>query len=232
MSMFTKDYWKTFSSYGNITNETLSESGPTAKKTNGDSYSEQDGHSVSVQNGNKNTLQVGVSNSLTYGFSFSTLGGASFSTTVGAALSNQVGLKWGMFVGPEMSINSAATVKVTKGVAYAFDTVTKCETAAQEVKSNLKTTEAHAALLRTIGQEISTFAQGVTQTVGGNYDLACLQHSVTANTALTQGVSVGINAVENLALQGNKVGINAVSQLLVAAAGRVVINAGGILQLG
>ena len=166
MSVFTKEYWENFGKYRNITDEEVQESGPTAKKTNGDSYSEQDGNSVSKQNGNKNTIQVGWSNSLTYGFSFSTLGGASFSTTGGAAVSNHVGLKWGFFFGPEVSINAAMTVKVTKGWAYTFDTVTKCENEAQKIASALKKTEIATDLKRTIGQEIGLLT-GYTQVVGG-----------------------------------------------------------------
>jgi len=166
MSTFTVEYWENFGKYGNITNEEVLESGPSAKKTNGDSYSEQDGNSVSKQNGNKNTIQVGWSNSLTYGFSFSTLGGASFSTTGGAAVSNHVGLKWGAFFGAEISLNAASSVKVTKGWAYTFDTVTKCESEAQKIESALKKTEIATALTRTIGQEITALT-GCTHVVSG-----------------------------------------------------------------
>lgn len=234
MSFLSGDYWTNFVGFSNTTNREIEvqPSGDSAKSLVGNKYDEQTGNSVGIQVGNKSSKQTGWSNSLLEGFSFSTTLGQSMSTTVGLSFSNHVGLKWGMFMGPETSINAATSVKVTKGWAYSFDTVTKCETTAQEIKSNLKTTEAHAALLRTIGQEISTFGQGVTQTVGGNYDLLCVQHSVTAAKSITQGATVGINAVDNLALQGNRVGINAVSQLKVAAAGRVVVNAGGILQLG
>lgn len=231
MSMFTKDYWKTFSNYGNITNETLSESGPTAKKTNGDSYSEQDGNSVSVQNGNKNTLQVGVSNALTYGFSFSTLAGASFSTTGGAALSNHVGLKWGMFVGPEMSINSAATVKVTKGAAYTFDTVTKCETAAQKLKTARNETKAVTKLIRIIGDEMSTlrdFTQIVSETSSVSayhYDLKAFIISWAASAV------VDIKSMESVEVTAPQVSLRSTASLALESFGPATLN-GSVIRVG
>jgi hypothetical protein len=234
MSMFHAEYWKNWGSFGNQTNKAIENqpSGDSAKNLVGNKYDQQTGSSVAVQVGNKSSKQTGWSNSLLEGFSFSTTLGQSTSTTVGASFSNHVGFKWGMFVGPETSINAATSVKVAKGAAYSFDTVTKCETTAQKAESSLKKTEIATALTRTIGQAIDTFALGVTQTVGGNYNLLCVDHSVTATTSVTNGATVYINAVDNLALQGNRVGINAVSQLKVFAAGRVVVDAGGILNLG
>lgn len=231
MSMFTKDYWKTFSNYGNITNETLSESGPTAKKTNGDSYSEQDGNSVSVQNGNKNTLQVGVSNALTYGFSFSTLAGASFSTTGGAALSNHVGLKWGMFVGPEMSINSAATVKVTKGGAYTFDTVTKWTTKAQDVKTAVKETQMATDLKRTIGQEISTQAD-FRQIVGGDADVTAVNYKLSSLEAITTDtLQLNLHSKLRARIQSQVAAVIGTTQLVLKTSGTATLN-GSIIRVG
>ena len=134
MSMFHAEYWKNWGSFGNQTNKAIENqpSGDSAKNLVGNKYDQQTGSSVAVQVGNKSSKQTGWSNSLLEGFSFSTTFGQSTSTTVGASFSNHVGFKWGMFVCPETSINAATSVKVAKGAAYSFDTVTKCETTAQK----------------------------------------------------------------------------------------------------
>ena len=140
MSMFHAEYWKNWGSFGNQTNKAIENqpSGDSAKNLVGNKYDQQTGSSVAVQVGNKSSKQTGWSNSLLEGFSFSTTLGQSTSTTVGASFSNHVGFKWGMFVGPETSINAATSVKVAKGAAYSFDTVTKCETNSQKRELSLK----------------------------------------------------------------------------------------------
>jgi hypothetical protein len=136
-----------------------------------------------------------------------------------------------MFVGPETSINAATSVKVTTGGAYSFDTVAKWTTKAQDVKTAVKETQIATDLKRTIGQEISTFALGVTQTVGGNWDLSCSDYSVNTIAAKIDGMDVNIKALVDLRLKGLDVAINADGQLKMAGPGRVAIN-GGIVQIG
>jgi hypothetical protein len=231
MSMFTDEYWENFGKYGNITNEEVQVAGPTAKKTNGDSYSEQDGNSVSKQNGNKNTIQVGWSNSLTYGFSFSTLGGASFSTTGGAAFSNHVGVKWAAFFGPEISINAAMTVKVTKGWAYTFDTVTKCENEAQKIESALKKTEIAAELSKTIGQEISTLT-GFTQTVGGLACCSAADYRINAIGAINLwSTAINIDGEAAVSVSGMATSIEGIGTVAIKSNGPATIS-GLVIKIG
>jgi len=102
-----------FSNWGNISGQQVSQSGPSAKNTDGNSYSTQTGDANSLQWGNKNSFQHGVSNSVLLGMSFSTnvagtfstTAGFSFSTTVGAAFSMQGALSVAGFIGPKFSVN-------------------------------------------------------------------------------------------------------------------------------
>jgi hypothetical protein len=99
--------FKDFSNWGNISGEAVVQSGPSAKNTDGDSYSTQTGNSTSKQWGNKNAFQHGVSNSVLVGMSFSTNVAATFSTTIGAACSMQAALSVAGFFGPKLSVNKS-----------------------------------------------------------------------------------------------------------------------------
>ena len=99
--------FKDFSNWGNISGEKVVQGGPSAKNTDGDSYSTQTGNSTSKQWGNKNAFQHGVSNSVLVGMSFSTNVAATFSTTIGAACSMQAALSVAGFFGPKLSVNKS-----------------------------------------------------------------------------------------------------------------------------
>jgi hypothetical protein len=120
--------FKDFSNWGNISGEAVVQSGPSAKNTDGDSYSTQTGNSTSKQWGNKNSFQHGVSNSVLLGMSFSTnvagtfstTAGFSFSTTIGAACSMQAALSVAGFIGPKFSVNKSWELSASWAEKYVW----------------------------------------------------------------------------------------------------------------
>ena len=227
------EYWKSFGSFSNETTKAIEETkGNSAKKLNGDKYDEQVGHAVGKQVGNKSSIQTGWSNSVLQGFSFSTTLGQSTSTTVGNSFSNHTGFKWGMFVGPETSINAAASVKVTKGGAYSFDTVTKWTTKAQDVKTAVKETQIATDLKRTIGQEISALTgythivSGTSSASSGSFRVFSMKeidmYSGTSMKLKSTLVDIGSNTWLNL---------NATARVTMTSDGPATIN-GLIIRIG
>lgn len=227
------EYWKSFGSFSNETNKAIEVTeGNAAKKLTGNKYDEQVGHAVAKQVGNKSAIQTGWSNSLLQGFSFSTTLGQSTSTTVGNSFSNHTGFKWGMFVGPETSINAATSVKVAKGAAFSFDTVTKCETTAQKAESSLKKTEIATALTRTIGQEISTLT-GFTQIASGKWSASSSNYSVRAVTLLDlwSGASMQLNSTLVNIASKTSLELKGTASVAMTSGGVATINA-TIIRVG
>jgi hypothetical protein len=152
----------------------------TAKLQYGTNYSEQYGDSISVQEGNKSSIQSqGWSNSVMNGISFSTTLGGSFSSTGGLSIGTHLGLKTALFVGPEMSINGALSVKVAKGGVYTFDTVEKWDTAAQKKELVAKRETFGNKIFdvlnekQAIGTQFSTVAGKSISQITGMYELLC-----------------------------------------------------------
>jgi hypothetical protein len=120
--------FKDFSNWGNISGQQVTQSGPSAKNTDGDSYSTQTGNSNSKQWGNKNSFQHGVSNSVLVGMgfstnvagTFSTTAGFSFSTTIGAAFSMQAALSVAGFIGPKFSVNKSWEMSASWAEKYVW----------------------------------------------------------------------------------------------------------------
>jgi hypothetical protein len=112
--------FKDFSNWGNISGEKVVQGGPSAKNTDGDSYSTQTGNSTSKQWGNKNAFQHGVSNSVLVGMSFSTNVAATFSTTIGAACSMQAALSVAGFIGPKFSVNKSWEMSASWAEKYVW----------------------------------------------------------------------------------------------------------------
>ena len=120
--------FKDFSNWGNISGQQVTQSGPSAKNTDGDSYSTQTGNSNSKQWGNKNSFQHGVSNSVLVGMgfsttvagTFSTTAGFSFSTTIGAACSMQAALSVAGFYGPKFSVNKSWEMSASWAEKYVW----------------------------------------------------------------------------------------------------------------
>ena len=238
MAMFTTDYWDRFGKYVNITEEELVESGPSAKKTNGDSYSEQAGNAVSVQHGNKNSFQVGWSNTLTEGFtfstvlgaSFSTTAGASFSTTAGVAIANHLGFKFAGFAGGEASINWSRSYKVTKGSAYSWDTVEKLETTEQKVVSAQKKLEIATDVKKVINDEIGLYAKDLKTTAAGDVTWVCTSHSTTCvgDITLDSADTVNVTGGRNVCVAGG-MGLVLESQGAVTISAPQKVTIGGAL---
>jgi len=225
-------YWKSFGSFSNETTKAIDgTTGDSAKKQNGNKYDEQVGHAVAKQVGNKSAIQTGWSNSVLQGFSFSTTLGQSTSTTVGNSFTNHTGFKWGMFVGPETSINAATSVKVTKGWAASFDTVEKCETAAQKIETALKKTEIATALTRTIGQEISTYT-GIKKVIGGQSFQTAMGWDLTSSTInLYAPTSFNCSTTGTAVLSGVTTKISGVATLTMTAKGPATLN-GAVIRIG
>lgn len=126
-----------FGNYGNISGQQLGQaSGPSAKLTEGDTYSKQVGNSTTEAQGNSNSLRNGYANSLVEGFNFSTTLGASFSTIVGANVPTTGGGKiehitpWSLkqVLGAwDVDIKWAIQNKVNSGTVYDFNVSTTYE---------------------------------------------------------------------------------------------------------
>ncbi len=120
--------FKDFSNWGNISGQRVDQFGPSAKNTDGDSYSTQTGNSNSKQWGNKNSFQHGVSNSVLVGMgfstniagSFSTTVGFSFSTTIGAAFKMEAALSVAGFFGPKFSVNKSWELSASWAEKYVW----------------------------------------------------------------------------------------------------------------
>jgi hypothetical protein len=226
------EYWANFGRFKDKTEQVRTFKGPSSTEQTGAKYDFHDGDAVGEQKGNKSTIQTGWSNSYLRGFSFSTTLGQSTSTTVGNSFSNHTGFKWGMFVGPETSINAATSVKVAKGAAFSFDTVTKCETTAQKAESSLKKTEIATALTRTIGQEISTLT-GFTQVVGGKWSASSGDYNVQALSAISlwSGAKMKLNSTLVAIESKTWLQLNATARVTMTSDGPATIN-GAIIRVG
>lgn len=109
-----------FSNWGNISGQQIVQSGPSAKNTDGASYSTQTGNANSLQWGNKNSYQYGVSNSVLIGMSFSTNVAATVSTTVGVPFSFQLAGSVSAFLGPKFSLNKSWELSASWAKKYTW----------------------------------------------------------------------------------------------------------------
>jgi hypothetical protein len=226
------EYWANFGRFKDKTDEARTRKGPSSTEQMGAKYDFHDGDAVGEQKGNKSTIQTGWSNSYLRGFSFSTTLGQSTSTTVGNSFTNHTGFKWGMFVGPETSINAAASVKVTKGGAYSFDTVAKWTTKAQDVKTAVKETQIATDLKRTIGQEISALT-GYTQVVSGTSSASSGSFRVFSikDIDLYSGTSMKLKSTLVNIGSNTWLNLNATARVTMTSDGPATIN-GLIIRIG
>jgi len=226
------EYWANFGRFKDKTDEVRTRKGPSSTEQTGAKYDFHDGDAVGEQKGNKSTIQTGWSNSYLRGFSFSTTLGQSTSTTVGNSFTNHTGFKYTGFVGPEMSINAAASVKVTTGKAFSFDTVGKWTTKGQDVSAAAQKTEIATALTRTIGQEISTLT-GYAQVVSGRWTSSSSNYSVTAVTLLDlwSGASMQLNSTLVNIASKTSLKLKGTASVAMTSGGAATIN-GAIIRVG
>lgn len=202
-----------FSNWGNISGQEVSQSGPSAKNTDGNSYSTQTGNSNSLQWGNKNSYQNGVSNSVLAGISFSTNVAATTSTLVGVGFSFQLAGSVSTFVGPKFSLNRSWELSASWAAKYtwvknekeyelkegAFTAVDKEEKFRKDQKSflgtELKTIQKGKKNVLeaeyTLGKRTTTIAISDTTSIKGSHSSTAAQHSLNS----TLGGSVLIASI-------------------------------------
>ena len=128
-----------FSTWENISGQKDDQSGPSAKNTDGNSYSKQSGDSTSLQFGNKNSFQHGISNSA--------LMGLSFSTNVAASVSTLVGAKFSFELAASATVSAAAKLTFNKSIECVHSTANKytLHSGGSELNAKKKETSAQEA---------------------------------------------------------------------------------------
>jgi hypothetical protein len=129
-----------FSNFYNTTGQSLTQSGPTAKKIDGDSFSTQTGNATSLQYGNKNVYQRGLTDNLFAGLTFTTNAAGVFSTTLGFTVSTQLGATVSTSLGAKATLNAALELMVNFQRKY---------TVAKMVETNAKVEEVTVAKRKT-----------------------------------------------------------------------------------
>jgi len=122
-----------FGNFSNVTGQNIVQSGPTAKKIDGDSFSTQTGNATSVQYGNKNAYQRGLTDSLFAGLTFTTNAAGVFSTTLGATVSTQLGAMTSTFLGAKATINAALELMVNFQRKYTVAVMKETNAKVEEV---------------------------------------------------------------------------------------------------
>ena len=191
-----------FSNWGNISNQQVTQSGPSNKNTDGNSMSTQTGNANSLQWGNKNSYQYGVSNSVLVGMSFSTNVAATISTTVGVPFSFQLAGSVSAFLGPKFSLNRSWELSASWASKYTWvkkepeyelkeegfelvDKTAKFHNDANEwvrtqnfVAQNVVDTIADEQ--RRLGARVEAVAASDTKTVAGTHSITATQHEFTS----------------------------------------------------
>jgi hypothetical protein len=187
--------FKDFSNWGNISGEKVVQGGPSAKNTDGDSYSTQTGNSTSKQWGNKNAFQHGVSNSVLVGMSFSTNVAATFSTTIGAACSMQAALSVAGFIGPKFSVNKSWELSASWAEKYVW-VKSENEYVKKEGKYELVNKDEKFATdaNRWLGTENVVAKDEIRKVLDGDMSYVKLTTSVASQDAKTVGGSHRVTA--------------------------------------
>lgn len=195
--------FKDFSNWGNISGQQVSQSGPSAKNTDGNSYTTQTGNANSLQWGNKNSLQIGVSNSVLIGKSFSSNLAATFSTTIGAAVSMQGALSISGFVGPKFSLNKSWELSASWADKYTwqkseneydFNLFEKSTAVDKEAKFRKDATSFIGTEVKTIqsgrknvleatytlGKRTTNVALSDTTTIAGAHSISAAKHDISS----------------------------------------------------
>lgn len=219
-----------FSNWGNISGQDIVQSGPSAKNTDGDSYSTQTGNANSLQWGNKNSYQYGVSNSVFIGMSFSTNVAATVSTTVGVPFSFQLAGSVSAFLGPKFSLNRSWELSASWASKYTWvkkeaeyelkeegfelvDKTAKFHNDANEwvrtqnfVAQNVVDTIADEQ--RRLGARVEAVAASDTKTVVGTHTINAASHSIQSTAGAFVKLSLGVTVKGlSITLAGNVVNI-------------------------
>ena len=206
-----------FSTWDNISGQKVDQSGPSAKNTDGNSYSKQSGDSTSLQFGNKNSFQHGISNSA--------LMGLSFSTNVAASTSTFVGAKFSFELAASATVSAAAKLTFNKSIECVHSTANKYtlhsggselnakkkETSAQEAKKAFIAqvdewyNDHHTSILNVVTKVLkgdmqygalkTTVATNDTKDVVGTHKITAMQHKLTSTmgSSIRMGTFISMN---------------------------------------
>ena len=212
-----------FSNFYNTTGQSLTQSGPTAKKIDGDSFSTQTGNATSLQYGNKNVYQRGLTDNLFAGLTFTTNAAGVFSTTLGATVTTQLGAMTSTFLGAKATINAALelmvnfqrkyTVAVMKETNAEVDKVTVAKRKthfAEDYQEYINQKQGTAVdVTQNVMTADLTFGRVTTTVAGNDIKTVGSVHGVTANRHnLTATVGGNITIGENISLTGQTLSLN------------------------
>jgi hypothetical protein len=157
----------------------------------GNNYTELEGDAVVVVVGNTSTRRKGWTNNVTDGLTFNTQIGGTVATSL-FAVTTMLGFRCNTFVGADVAINAAATVKLTCGGYYSFGKANEWGLAKEKTDALNERTEIVATVKRLIGEETSTVLSS-DMIVAETNSLTCMNREVKA--AFYQ-VTAGVAEIE------------------------------------
>ncbi len=205
-----------FSNFYNTTGQSLTQSGPTAKKIDGDSFSTQTGNATSLQYGNKNVYQRGLTDNLFAGLTFTTNAAGVFSTTLGATVSTQLGAMTSTFLGAKATLNAALELMVNFQRKYTLAAMKETNAKVEEVtvakrkkhfaedyqdyfnqkeESAVSVTQNVLTANLTYGEVTTTVAGDDMKAVQGSHEVLAESHSFVS--PLGSSLKIGGNIVMN-----------------------------------
>ena len=221
-----------FSTWDNISGQKVDQSGPSAKNTDGNSYSKQSGDSTSLQFGNKNSFQHGISNSA--------LMGLSFSTNVAASTSTFVGAKFSFELAASATVSAAAKLTFNKSIECVHSTANKytLHSGGSELNAKKKETSAQEAKKAFIAQvdewyndHHTSILNVVTKVLKGDMQYGALKTTVATNDTKDVVGTHKITAMQHkFSVLGNSLEINP-SGFIMTSVMSARIN-GAIINIG